>query len=225
MYEFLTGPMLWLAFIIFFGGCAARVWLYIKGLNWQLDRVAYGYFNDYAVRGALKSVFFWLVPFVARSWRKNPFFTLMFFGLHVGIVCIPLFLTAHVVFMEQRLGISLPTLGGTAADALTVAAMVSAAFIVLRRIALPEVRIITTAYDYLLIAITIAPFVTGFIAAHQPADYAFWLLAHVITAEVWLIAVPFTKLSHAVLFFCSRAQLGVDYGIKRGGMKGRGIAW
>ncbi len=40
-----------------------------------------------------------------------------------------------------------------------------------------------------------------------------------------LIAIPFTKLSHLVLFFCSRVQLGMDYGIKRGGMKGKGLVW
>jgi len=27
------------------------------------------------------------------------------------------------------------------------------------------------------------------------------------------------------LFFASRAQLGMDYGIKRGGAKGKGMAW
>jgi hypothetical protein len=28
-----------------------------------------------------------------------------------------------------------------------------------------------------------------------------------------------------LLFFLSRAQLGMDFGIKRGGMKGKGMAW
>jgi len=41
-----------------------------------------------------------------------------------------------------------------------------------------------------------------------------------------LIAVPFTKLSHFVLFFMSRGQIGMDFGIKRGGMKNpKGFAW
>ena len=40
-----------------------------------------------------------------------------------------------------------------------------------------------------------------------------------------LVAIPLTKLSHFVLFFLSRAQLGLDFGIKRGGMKNRGMAW
>ena len=33
MYEFLTGPMLWAAFLIFVIGLARRVVLYIRGLD------------------------------------------------------------------------------------------------------------------------------------------------------------------------------------------------
>ena len=52
-----------------------------------------------------------------------------------------------------------------------------------------------------------------------------WVMAHIICGEIMLIAIPFTKLSHVILFFLSRAQIGMDYGIKRGGMKGKGLAW
>jgi nitrate reductase gamma subunit len=103
--------------------------------------------------------------------------------------------------------------------------IVAVIFLILRRIALPEVRLITTAYDYLMIAIAVAPFITGFIAAHGTANYNFWIISHVICGEIVLVAIPFTKLSHFVLFFLSRAQLGMDYGIKRGGMKSKGMAW
>jgi len=103
--------------------------------------------------------------------------------------------------------------------------MVAALCLILRRIALPEVRIITTGYDYLVLAIAVAPFITGFMAAHQIGSYSFWLLAHIISGEIMLVAIPFTKLSHFILFFMSRMQIGMDFGIKRGGMKGKGLAW
>ena len=41
LYPFITGPLLWLAFGIFFGGLIYRVVTYIRGLDWQADRVAY----------------------------------------------------------------------------------------------------------------------------------------------------------------------------------------
>jgi nitrate reductase gamma subunit len=126
----------------------------------------------------------------------------------------------------MRFGVSLPTIPMFLADALTVAMICAGVFIIIRRIALPEVRIVTSLYDYLLLAITLAPFVTGFMAVHQlGGDYEFWLMAHILTGELMLLAVPFTKLFHVVGFFLSRGQLGMDYGIKRGGMKGTNMAW
>ena len=41
LYLLLTGPLLWLSFGIFFVGLAYRIVNYIRGLDWQLDRVAY----------------------------------------------------------------------------------------------------------------------------------------------------------------------------------------
>lgn len=225
MYEFLTGPALWLTFIIFFGGVIWRAVWYVRGLDWQLDRVAYGHHNDLAVKGAVKSILHWLLPFGTRSWRVKPGFTLLFFTFHIGLLLVPVFLIAHNVVLKDRFGISLWTLNPTVADVLSIAMLVSAVFIVLRRIALPEVRILTTFYDYLLILISTAPFITGLLCRFQVGDYNFWLLAHILTGEIWLLCVPFTKLSHAILFFMSRAQLGMDYGIKRGGRYGRGLAW
>ncbi len=225
MYQFLTGPLLWLSFLIFFIGLIVRVVWYVRGLSWQMDRVPYTKHVSHGVKGALRSIIFWLLPFGTRRWKTRPAMTILFFVFHIGIVITPIFLLAHNIILKERWGISWATLPGPVADALTIGVLVSALFLVLRRIAFSEVRILTSAYDYLLLAITVAPFFTGFLASLKVAGYLFWLYAHIISAEIMLIAIPLTKLSHIVLFFMSRGQLGMDYGIKRGGMKGRGLAW
>ncbi|MFH1983799.1 MAG: sulfate respiration complex protein HmcE [Pseudomonadota bacterium] len=225
MYAFVTGPLAWLSFLIFFIGVIARAVMYVKGLDWKLDRVPYGHFNRFGVRGAVRSVVSWLIPFGTHGWRQNPGFTLLVFVFHIGLLVTPVFLLAHNVILKERWGFSLWTFPEVVGDGLTVAMLVAALFIVLRRIALPEVRILTTAYDYLLLLIATGPFITGFIAYHHMGDYHFWIIAHILSGELWLIAVPFTKLSHFILFFMSRIQLGMDYGIKRGGMKGTDMAW
>jgi len=56
-------------------------------------------------------------------------------------------------------------------------------------------------------------------------DYTFWLLLHILSGEILLLMIPFTRLAHIFLFFASRAQLGMDYGIKRGGLKGIKVTW
>jgi nitrate reductase gamma subunit len=124
----------------------------------------------------------------------------------------------------ERWGFSLWSLPEGVADFMTGVVVVAGVFLLLRRIAFPQVRILTTAYDYLLLAIAMAPFITGFMAYHQAPGYQGWLIAHILSGEIMLVAIPLTKLSHFVLFFLSRAQIGMDFGIKRGGMKNK-FAW
>ncbi len=225
MYQFVTGPLLWLTFLIFFGGLIVRCVLYVRGLDWQLDRVTYRVNVSYGIKGAIKSIFAWLFPFGTHSWRAKPVFTIMVFVLHTGVVLLPLFVSAHNLILKERWGFSLPTVPDGFADCLTVAVIVTAILLVVRRIGLAEVRIITSFKDYMALVITVAPFVTGFCAYHQVCGYEGWLLAHIISGDIMLIAIPFTKLSHSLMFFLSRAQIGMDFGIKRGGMKGKGVAW
>ncbi len=225
MYEFLTGYMFWLSMGICLIGLLVRFVLYFKGLSWQLDRVAYKQYPALGLKGAARSIVRWLIPFGTYGWRKQPFMTVIFFGFHIGAVLVPVFLLAHNTFLKEKIGFSLFTLNPTMADILSWAVIVSAVLFAVRRIALPEVRILTTVYDYFILLISAAPFITGLIARYQVGDYMFWLTVHIFCGEVLLIAIPFTKLSHIALFFASRAQLGMDYGIKRGGMKGKGMAW
>ncbi len=224
MYQFVTGPLLWLSFSVFLIGVIFHIVQYIKGLDWKQDRVAYTQHIPFGLKGALRSVLFWLFPYGTRSWRNNPVFTCFIFVFHIGLVITPIFLQAHNLILRERWGFSLFTISDFYADILTLAVIVSAVFLIIRRIALEHVRFITSAYDYLLIAISAAPFITGMLAYHQVSNYRFWIVAHVLSGEIMLIAIPFTKLSHFVLFFMSRAQIGMDFGIKRGGMK-KNLSW
>lgn len=222
MYQLLTGPLLWLSIAVCVVGLAVRTVLYIRGLSWSLDRVAYGAYPAQGAKGAARSILFWLLPFGTRSWRVKPGFTVIFFAFHAALVIVPLFLMGHA----QVLGIDgwWPTLPMWLADGLTVATLIAAVFVILRRIALPEVRILTTLYDWFVLALAVVPVLSGFLAVHHVGDYDAWLLVHIVSGEACLIAIPFTKLYHVVGFFLSRAQLGMDFGIKRGGKK-KNFAW
>jgi nitrate reductase gamma subunit len=225
MYEFVTGPLAWLAFGIFFIGLIVRIALYIKGLDWKMDRVTYGRNFSYGPRGAARSVFFWLIPFGTGGWKTNPVFTIITFVFHISLLVTAFFLPAHNYLFKQAWGFSLFTIPDWVGDLMAILVMLAVLMFILRRILLPEVRIITSLYDYLVLLIAIAPFVTGFIAYHQIFDYQTWIIIHILSGEIMLVAIPFTKLSHFVLFFLSRIQLGMDYGIKRGGMKGTSMTW
>ncbi len=145
MYEFVTGPLVWLSFAIFFVGLIVRTVFYIRGLDWKLDRVTYSVNTSFGVRGAVRSIVFWLFPYGTRSWRNNPWFTLWVFMMHIGLLLTPIFLLGHSVLMRERLGFGLWSLPEGMADILTILVIVAVIFLTLRRIALPEVRLITTA--------------------------------------------------------------------------------
>ncbi len=225
MYDFLTGPFMYLTILIFLGGCTWRVVSYIRGLDWKLDRVAYGPYRKHGLKHAARSIIFFIIPFATHTWREKPAMTTATFFFHFAIIGIPLFAPAHTTLMDQWLLIAPLSLPQSVVDFLILMFFISAGFLILRRIALPEVRILTGWHDILVLFITIAPFVSGVLAATHTGDYAFWLNAHIFFGQVMLIAIPFTKLSHFVLFFMSRGQLGMDFGIKRGGLKGDGFAW
>ena len=149
-----------------------------------------------------------------------------FFLFHIGVVIVPLFLAGHMVIMQERFGFSLPSLPMWFSDAFTVLAIVGAFMMILRRVALPEVRFLTTLGDWGILLLVLFVLVAGFLARMQAPGYESWLLWHIFAAELVLILAPFTKLSHIVLYFMSRGQLGMDYAIKRGGAsRGPAFPW
>ena len=87
-------------------------------------------------------------------------------------------------------------------------------------------RQLSNGGDWLILLLTFLPFATGLMARFDGSAYQTWMIAHVISGELFLILAPFTKLSHIVLFFMSRAQIGMDYAIKRGGAtRGGAFPW
>ena len=151
--------------------------------------------------------------------------TICFFIFHAGAVAVPLFLQAHNQFLMYETGISFWTMPQSAADILAWGVVLSGAALILRRMALAEVRIMSRAPEYLVLILCLAPFVTGLACRYGASGYRPWLILHIVSGEILLMAIPFTRLSHVLLFFLSRGQIGMDFGIKRGGMRGRGVAW
>ena len=212
MYELLTGPVLWITFIIFLGGLAMRT-AFLFRLSLKKDSVFY---NHVSLSWGLKSILHWILPWASASMRKQPFFTLMVFSFHLTLLAVPLFLNAHNIMWDEAFGLSLWSIPDILADVMTIILIASAVFLIIRRIRRPEVRILTSVWDYALLILTTAPFITGFFAYHQWGPYETLLILHILSAQVLLILIPFTKLSHMILFFFTRAFIGFEMGGRRG---------
>lgn len=211
-YDFLTGPALWAAFIVFIGGLVLRL-LYLYGVSKERDRVIY---NHASMKWGVRSIIHWLIPLGSVSLRAQPFFGVVFYIFHVCLLGVPLFLRAHNVLWHEAFGVSLPSLPDSAADILAIICVLAGIFLLLRRIIRPEVRILTSAWDYVLLVLTVLPFVTGILAYHQIGPKQLTLILHVLSAEILLVIIPFSKLGHIILFFFSRAFIGFEMGQRRG---------
>lgn len=212
LYVFLIGPALWITFIISIGGLILRL-AYLFGLSRERDRV---FCNHMSSLWAIKSILHWLVPWGSVSLRLQPVFSLVFFVFHVCLLGVPLFLLAHNMLWEEAFGLGLWSMPDVWADSLTVILIGCVIFLFVRRLVRPEVRILTTLWDYTLLVLTTLPFVTGFLAYHQWGPYDVMLLLHVLFAEILLIIIPFSKLGHIILFFFTRAFIGFEMGGRRG---------
>jgi nitrate reductase gamma subunit len=212
MYTFLAGPALWATFIIFFGGLIVRI-IHLYRLSRRKDAVFY---NHTSFTWGLKSILHWILPWGSVSMRQQPVFTAMVFIFHISLLAVPLFLNAHNILWDESWGISLWSLPDKLSDLLTVILLVSIVFFVVRRLVRSEVRVITETWDYVLLGLTALPFLTGFLAYHQLGPYETLMILHLLSAEIVLILIPFTKLAHMILFFFTRAFIGFEMGGRRG---------
>ena len=210
MYEFTRGPLMWIAFIVFVGGCLYRlIWMLT---NAKKDKIIYPYMEW---KYGLRSLLHWIVPFASVNMRQRPLMTIVTFSFHICLIMAPIFLLAHVVLWNQSWGLSWWSPPDAVVDVMTVVVILGGLFFIGRRLILPEVRNVTDYSDYLLIAIVLAPFITGFIAYHQLFAYRTMVIIHMWTGALMLMAIPFSRLSHMIYFVFTRMYMGCEFGAVR----------
>ena len=208
LYSFVTGPMVWVAFGVFVIGCLVRLAMLLRMVR-QKEPFIFKYMS---LKYSLRSIGHWIVPFAAENWRRHPALTIVTFAFHICLLLIPVFLLSHIVLIDEAWDIRWWALPNGVADVLTVVVIASCVFFLIRRIKSPEVQFVTYPSDYAILAIVAAPFVTGFFAYHQWFDYPLMFFLHVVTGEIMLIAIPFTRLSHMILSPLTRAYMGSEFG-------------
>ncbi|MFH1624998.1 MAG: TmcC family electron transfer complex membrane anchor subunit [Pseudomonadota bacterium] len=210
MYEFVSGPLVWVSFIVFIGGSIYRLVTMFKLA--KNEKVIYPYMS---LKYSLRSLIHWVIPFATTNMRKRPAMTVITFAFHICLVLTPIFLLSHNLLWYQSWKISWWTLPEGTGDVMTVIVILAAICFLIRRLLLPEVRFVTFASDYALLAIAVAPFLTGFLAYHQLFPYKTMLILHILSGEVMLMAIPFTRLSHMLFFAFTRAYMGCEFGAVR----------
>ncbi|MEW6002774.1 MAG: TmcC family electron transfer complex membrane anchor subunit [Nitrospirota bacterium] len=211
VYSFVKGPLVWISFIIFVGGSLYRI---ISMLTLaKKDKVVYPYMS---LKYSLRSILHWIIPFASINMRRRPWMTAITFPFHISLILTPIFLLAHNVLWYESWKITWWSLPEIVADMMALIVILCSIFFVLRRIISPEVRFVTSASDYILLAIASAPFITGFLAYHQLFfQYRPMIILHILSGEIMLIAIPFSRLSHMIFFWLTRAYMGSESGAVR----------
>ena len=101
-YNFVSGPLAWVAFLLFFGGSIYRIVSMLR-LVAQKERFIFTYMSW---RYSLRSIFHWIVPFATVNWRRQPVLTVVTFAFHLCLFAAPLFLLSHAVLWDEAFGIS-----------------------------------------------------------------------------------------------------------------------
>jgi nitrate reductase gamma subunit len=134
---------------------------------------------------------------------------------HVGFLAVVLGGAPHILVIHQITGLSWPNLPKglvVVISGLTLAAMIA---LLIRRIAHPVTRLLSTVDDYLSWLVVFLPVLTGILLSGETVGgYESLLALHILSVELLMIWLPFGKLMHGVLVFASRGAMGFNFARK-----------
>lgn len=197
LLEFSRGPMFRLCFALMVLG-SVRLIIMVVTDTMRMNRLAKKAGNG-EVECAAETMK-WILPLRLFN-TSGYFFSGVSFLFHAGILIVPLFLLEHIILVKRAIGFGWPPLPGIAADALTLAVIFSGLILAGFRILSATGRRISRLSHYLSTALVVAVFATGFLAAspHNPVSYETGMIAHSVLGNLLMAAIPFTRLSHAIL--------------------------
>ncbi|MBC2715059.1 MAG: respiratory nitrate reductase subunit gamma [Desulfobacteraceae bacterium] len=208
LFSFVRGPMVWIAFTVFTVGSLYRL-ISMWRLAKKKDSVIFNYFSIFF---AIRSIGHWILPFAGVNMRKHPAMTVVAFLFHGCLFAVPIFLSAHVILFKESWNISWWWMPDMAADIMAMIVIGCCLFFLGRRIFLKEVRYLTSVSDYLILAAVAVPFISGVWAYHQWAAFQAALVIHIVSGEIMLMIIPFTKLSHMLFAPFTRGYMGSEFG-------------
>ncbi len=153
----------------------------------------------------------------AKNFRRRSLTrSLNAYAYHIGLAIIAFGFAPHIAFVDRLTGISWPALPGWLFVAGVAVTFVGLAYALMERLASPVLRLLSNFDDYASWVVTALPVVTGMalltlpIASRYPftPDRPLAVALHLLSLELLLAWLPFSKLSHAFLVFVSRATTG-----------------
>jgi nitrate reductase gamma subunit len=124
---------------------------------------------------------------------------------HIGLAIIVFLSAQHIKLIQGLTGLSWPNLPSQFIDATAVVTLATMLMVLVDRINNPVKRFLSTFADYGAWALTFLPVLTGYLATkHLLLPYTMTLALHILSVELLLVFLPFTKLMHVFTLWVSR---------------------
>lgn len=221
LLEFARGPGLWLAFAIFVAGSAWRAFAILRRPSaTDLSQARSGALLAGGLRGIARRMW---QPASLR--RRSLTSTVFGYGYHIGLAIVFFGFVPHIAFVQRLTGLTWPALPGPVFAAGVAMAFVGLFYALMARLTSPVLRLLSTFDDYSSWTVTFLPLLTGMAVLALSLESAYPLTPdlpvivalHLLAFELLLVWLPFSKLSHAVLVFVSRATTGAA-NVRKGAM-------
>ncbi|UCH06290.1 MAG: 4Fe-4S dicluster domain-containing protein [Deltaproteobacteria bacterium] len=207
---FAEGPLLWIVFLLFIVAIIIRLGFFVYQIaaNSSDRRFRWGYIP--ATFGRL------FVPF-HMAVIKKPLYGALRYVFHVCLFVVPIWLSGHIVlWAESRFEWDWTPLPDAWADWMTLIVLTFALYFLVRHIVLKDVRLATSASDYVIVILTALPFLTGYFLTHGTMDSIAFLgdnmrTIHVLSAEAMIIMAAFlfcrTRLNVRTCTGCAACEI------------------
>jgi nitrate reductase gamma subunit len=149
------------------------------------------------------------------TFKSAPFDVVVGIIWHIGFIVALLLFIPHVELIKATFGIAWPALPNPVVDGVTAITLVGLVAALIHRITHPVKKFLSTPGDYLIWGVTFLPVLTGYLAYHRLINpYPLALSIHILSAELFLIVLPFSKLTHIFTAFVARWYNGATFGRK-----------
>jgi hypothetical protein len=218
LLEIARGPALVAAILVFVLGIAWR----LAGIYRRPVRADHSALRSTQARApALRAI-------VSRMWQPRTFRdatlvgTLNAYAYHIGLFIVFFGFAPHIAFIRRLTGLAWPAAPGWLFVAAVACVFIGLLYALMARLGSPVLRLISNFDDYASWFVTMLPMVTGMavltLALETPYPPApanpVPVAIHLLSVELLLVWLPFSKLAHAFLVFFSRSATGTAFARK-----------
>jgi ferredoxin len=199
-FSIVEGPLLWIVSFVFLAGLLLRFAFFLSSIIRRNSRTEAK--EQIAIFSTLGRFF---LP-LHKAFTKKPFYATLRYIFHGCLFVVPIWLSGHIVlWSESRFEWDWMALPDAWADWMTLILLALAAYFIVRRLILKDLRQSSSFLDILLIIITALPFLTGYFLTHGTLESIAFLgsnmvIIHMLSGELMILMALF-------LFYKSRLNV------------------